>query len=74
MAGYRDLIHAAVVGNMIPFTRGDGVEAQWRVVEPVLGDVTPLHEYEPGTWGPAEAGRLTERHGGWVDPRVRGAG
>ncbi len=74
VAGYRDLIHAAVVGNMIPFTRGDGVEAQWRVVEPVLGDVTPLHEYEPGTWGPAEAGRLTERHGGWVDPRVHGAG
>src|SRR4029453_13802325 len=29
VTGYRDLIHAAVVGNMIPFTRGDGVEAQW---------------------------------------------
>ena len=68
MAGYRDLIHAAIVGNMVPFTRGDGVEAQWRVVEPVLGDVTPLHEYEPGTWGPAAAGRLTERHGGWSRP------
>lgn len=23
-----------------------------------LGDVTPVHAYEPGTWGPAEAARI----------------
>ena len=73
VAGYRDLIHAAIGGNMVPFTRGDGVEAQWRVVEPVLGDVAPLYAYEPGTWGPVEAGRLPESYGGWVNPAARPA-
>ena len=56
---------------MVPFTRGDGVEAQWRVVEPVLGNVASLYEYEAGTWGPAEAERLTEPYGGWINPVAR---
>ena len=30
----------------------ESVQEAWRVVEPILGDVTPLHEYEAGTWGP----------------------
>jgi glucose-6-phosphate 1-dehydrogenase len=69
--GYRDLIHAAIEGVTVPFTRGDAVEAQWRVVEPVLGNVTPLFEYDPGSWGPAEAERLTEAYGGWNNPGAR---
>ena len=40
------------------FARQDSVEEAWRVVEPVLGNATPLYEYESGTWGPAEADRL----------------
>jgi glucose-6-phosphate 1-dehydrogenase len=71
VAGYRDLIHAALDGTMVPFTRDDGVEAQWRVVEPVLGNAAPLYEYEVGTWGPAESERLTEPYGGWVNPVAR---
>ena len=71
VAGYRDLIHAAIGGTMVPFTRDDGVEAQWRVVEGVLGDAGPLYEYDRGTWGPAEAGRLTEALGGWINPAPR---
>jgi glucose-6-phosphate 1-dehydrogenase len=39
-------------------------------VQPILGDVTPVHEYEPNTWGPAEAGRLMEDQGGWSNPQV----
>ena len=35
---------------------------------PVLDDVTPVHEYEPGTWGPAEADRLAADVGGWHSP------
>jgi len=46
------------------------VEAAWSVVQPILGTVTPVHEYEPGTWGPAEAGRLTADVGGWHCPEV----
>jgi glucose-6-phosphate 1-dehydrogenase len=38
------------------------------VVEPILGDATPVHDYEQGTWGPAEADRLTAAAGGWYAP------
>ena len=38
------------------------------IVHPILGTVTPVHEYEPGTWGPAEADRLTADIGGWHCP------
>ena len=31
------------------------VETAWTVVEPVLDNATPVHEYEPETWGPPEA-------------------
>jgi glucose-6-phosphate 1-dehydrogenase len=33
-----------------------------------LTDTTPPHEYQPGTWGPAEADRLIDRPGGWAKP------
>ena len=35
------------------------VEAAWRVVDPVLHDPQPVIQYEPGTWGPAEADRCS---------------
>jgi glucose-6-phosphate 1-dehydrogenase len=41
------------------------VEAAWRVVDPVLGRGTPVHEYDPGTWGPPAAAALFS---GWRDP------
>ena len=35
----------------------------------VLGtDATPLHEYEPGTWGPDEADQLIGEDGPWSEP------
>jgi glucose-6-phosphate 1-dehydrogenase len=50
------------------FARQDGVEAEWRVVDPVVGEeVTPLYEYDPGSWGPEEARQLVP-DGGWSDP------
>jgi glucose-6-phosphate 1-dehydrogenase len=64
---YERLLGDALEGDDELFARADIVMAQWRVVEPVLGDVTPLHEYEPGTWGPDEADRLVT-DGGWIDP------
>lgn len=71
VAAYRDLLRSAMQGDAVPFARADGVEAQWRVVEPVLGNVTPMQEYEPGTWGPKEADRLVEAYGGWIPPQRR---
>jgi glucose-6-phosphate 1-dehydrogenase len=65
---YERLLRDALKGDSSLFTREDSVEASWRVVDPVLGDVTPVHEYEPGTWGPREADELTADIGGWHDP------
>jgi glucose-6-phosphate 1-dehydrogenase len=55
-------------GDALLFARQDAVEAEWRVVDAVLGDATPLHEYEPGTWGPDEANRIISGSGGWHTP------
>jgi glucose-6-phosphate 1-dehydrogenase len=68
MDPYERLLGDAMVGDAILFAREDAVEAAWAVVEPVLGNVTPVHEYEPGTWGPAVAERLTADVGGWHNP------
>jgi len=56
-------------GDATLFARQDGVRAAWEIVQPILGLVTPVREYEPGTWGPAEADRLTAGIGGWHEPR-----
>ncbi len=68
MEAYDRLLGDAMEGQGMLFAREDGVEAAWRVVEPVLGDVTPIHEYAPGTWGPDAAKRLADDVGGWHDP------
>ena len=47
---------------------GDLVEAAWAVVQPILGSATPVHEYEPDSWGPPEAAALTAEIGGWQCP------
>jgi len=62
---YERLLGDAMVGDPMLFAREDGVEAAWAVVQPVLGSATEVHEYEPGTWGPAQADKLTEGVGGW---------
>jgi glucose-6-phosphate 1-dehydrogenase len=68
MEAYERLLSDAMVGDGMLFAREDAVEAAWAVVQPILGDVTPVLEYEPGTWGPQEAHRLTEDVGGWHVP------
>ena len=52
---YERLLGDALRGDNTLFAGASGVEAAWQIVEPVLGDATPVHEYEPGTWGPTEA-------------------
>jgi glucose-6-phosphate 1-dehydrogenase len=49
--------------------REDVVKAAWAIVEPILDDVAPVYEYQPGTWGPPEANRLASDFGGWHDPQ-----
>jgi glucose-6-phosphate 1-dehydrogenase len=65
---YEVLLHAAMVGNRTRFTRQDGVEETWRVMQPLLDAPPPVHIYAPGSWGPAEADALTADDGGWQAP------
>jgi glucose-6-phosphate 1-dehydrogenase len=69
MAPYERLLGDALRGDPTLFAREDQIEAQWRIVDPVLGDVTPVYEYEPNTWGPAEAVSLMKDPDGWLNPR-----
>lgn len=65
MGAYERLIGDAMRGDQSLFARQDAVEAAWQVVNPVLKMKSPLHEYAPGTWGPAAANAMVENHGGW---------
>jgi glucose-6-phosphate 1-dehydrogenase len=67
---YEHLLTEAMAGNSLLFTREDGVEAAWRVVEPILDDVTPVYEYQPGTWGPEESIEFISGHGEWHEPKL----
>ena len=49
---YEVLLHAALVGDSSRFTRQDGVEETWRVMQPLLDNPPPVHSYAPGSWGP----------------------
>jgi glucose-6-phosphate 1-dehydrogenase len=52
MAPYERLLGDALRGERALFGSEAGVEASWRIVEPVLGDPRPPVIYEPGSWGP----------------------
>jgi glucose-6-phosphate 1-dehydrogenase len=69
MSPYERLLGDAMVGDATLFARQDAVEAAWTIVDPILGDSIPVQTYKPGTWGPAEADRLTEDVGGWAQPK-----
>ena len=42
------------------FTRQDGVEQTWRIMQPLLDAPPPVHAYAPGSWGPG-GGRHARR-------------
>lgn len=68
MAPYERLLGDAIHGDAALFAREDSVEEAWRVVDPILETVTPVHLYEPGTWGPVEADRIIAHDGRWHSP------
>jgi glucose-6-phosphate 1-dehydrogenase len=69
MPPYQRLLGDAMRGSAELFAREDSVEAQWRVVDGILGNVTPLYTYTPGSWGPQEAYQLIGKHGPWLNLR-----
>jgi glucose-6-phosphate 1-dehydrogenase len=69
MDAYERVLTEAMEGDSTLFAREDYVEEAWRIVDSVLKCGSPIHEYEPGTWGPKEVERVTPP-GGWVNPQV----
>ncbi|HET9375507.1 MAG TPA: glucose-6-phosphate dehydrogenase [Chthoniobacterales bacterium] len=70
MDAYERVLGDAMTGDATLFAREDYVEEAWRIVDPVLKAGTPVHEYEPNTWGPSEAGEKVAPPGGWQNPVV----
>jgi glucose-6-phosphate 1-dehydrogenase len=66
---YEVLLHAALVGDSAHFTRQDGVEECWRIMQPLIDNPPPVHPYAPGSWGPEEAAALVAGHG-WHGPWI----
>src|SRR2546426_3553681 len=71
MDAYERVLGDAMAGEATLFAREDYVEEAWRIVDPVLKAGTPIHEYEPNAWGPAEIERITPP-GGWRNPVLNG--
>jgi glucose-6-phosphate 1-dehydrogenase len=69
-APYEVLLHAAMVGDDTRFTRQDGVEQAWRILQPLLDAPPPVHPYPKGSWGPEAADHLVAAVGGWHRPWV----
>jgi glucose-6-phosphate 1-dehydrogenase len=55
-------------GDSTRFSRQDGIEETWRVMQPLLDAPPPIHTYAPGTWGPAAGDAVTSGLGGWRTP------
>jgi glucose-6-phosphate 1-dehydrogenase len=70
MDAYERVLGDAMSGDRTLFAREDYVEEAWRIVDPVLKAHTPVHEYEPGTWGPKDLGAIATPTGGWQNPTV----
>ena len=73
MDAYERVLGDAMVGDATLFAREDYVEEAWRIVDPVLTAGTPIHEYEPNTWGPSEVERIAPA-GGWHNPVLNSHG
>lgn len=71
MDAYERVLGDAMSGDATLFAREDYVEEAWRIVDPALKAATPVFEYEPKSWGPAEAERLAPPVG-WRNPILNG--
>ena len=66
-SAYATLLNDCMRGDATLFDRADGVEATWKLVDPILESFqahkTKFPNYAAGTWGPGEAEELLERDG-----------
>jgi glucose-6-phosphate 1-dehydrogenase len=75
MEPYERLIGDALRGDRTLFGSEGGVEAAWRVVNPILNGDDPVFEYDCGGWGPSQAGETAVETRALLEPStVGGAG
>ncbi len=55
---YERLIHDVMLGDRTLFTGSAAIERLWEISDPVLHDPPAAIPYDPGSWGPPEAGTL----------------
>ena len=67
---YETVLTDAMEGDATVFARQDYVEEAWRIVDPYLSSDTPVYEYDPQTWGPAEVAQKLKPEGGWHYPVI----
>lgn len=66
---YERLLLDALKGDASLFARIDGIEAAWKLIDPIIAgwesasEAPPLHAYAVGSWGPAAADGLPAREG-----------
>jgi glucose-6-phosphate 1-dehydrogenase len=65
---YERLLMEALCGDASLFTRSDGIEAAWKLVDSIATgwetrNIPDLSLYRRGSWGPAEASTLLSRDG-----------
>jgi glucose-6-phosphate 1-dehydrogenase len=65
---YERLLLDALKGDASLFTRNDGIEQCWKLVDPVIAGwerkgAPPLHTYPRGSWGPEASDDLLVRDG-----------
>ena len=70
MDAYERVLSDAMAGDATLFAREDYVEEAWRIVDPALKAGTPVYEYEPNTWGPAQIAEKVTPPEGWQNPVV----
>ena len=68
---YERLIADAIIGDERLFARQDGVEEAWRIVAPLLNPAYKALPYPAGSWGPAEADRVSPMEGDDSRPKRR---
>jgi glucose-6-phosphate 1-dehydrogenase len=68
LSPYAKLLRDVVVGDRSLFTRPDGLQHTWEVIEPVLNDRPRVFPYARGSWGPAEARPIADPTGWLLGP------
>src|SRR4030042_420488 len=74
---YEKLLLEALRGDASLFTRSDGIEAAWKLIDSIstgweISNIPEMALYRRGSWGPTEANALLARDGGVWGLGVRG--